>query len=52
MYKYSNSWLVFKNITKQKKTHRYGEQTSDCQWREGKGEGQYRGRRVRGTNYY
>jgi len=36
MYKYSNSWLLFKNITKQKKTHRYGEQTSDHrQWGEG-----------------
>ena len=36
MYKYSNSWLLFKNITEQKKTHRYGEQTSDhCQWGEG-----------------
>ena len=40
------------NITKQKQTHRYREQTSDYQCREGSGEGQRRGRGLRGTNYY
>ena len=34
--------------TKQKQTHRYREQASGYQW----GEGQYRGRGLRGTNYY
>ena len=28
------------NITKKKQTHRYGEQTSGYQYREGRGEGQ------------
>ena len=32
------------NITKQKLTHRYVEQTSGYQWGEGNGEGQDRGR--------
>ena len=37
------------NITKKKQTHR--EQTSGSQWGEGRWEGQYRGRGLRGTNY-
>ena len=40
------------NITKKKQTHRYREQTTGCQWGEGCGEGQDRGKRLRGTNYY
>ena len=36
------------NKTKKKQTHRYGEQTSDYQWGEGREEGQYRGRREKG----
>ena len=40
------------NITKQKKTRRYREQTNGYQWREGSAEGQDRGRELRGTNYY
>ena len=38
-------------ITKQKQMHRYREQTSIYQWVEGKGEGQKRGRGLKGTNY-
>ena len=38
-------------ITKQKQTHRYKEQASGYQWGEGSGEGQVRGRGLRGTNY-
>ena len=44
-------WKPVENITKQKQPHRYREQTSCYQWGEGKGEGQYRGRRLKGTNY-
>ena len=44
-------WLRV-NITKKKQTHRYREQTSGYQWGEGSGEEQYRGKRLRGTNYY
>ena len=40
------------NITKQKQTHRYREQTSGYQWQDGIREGQDRGRGLRGTNYY
>ena len=40
------------NITEQKQTHRYKEQTSGYQQGEGGGEGQDRGRGLRGTNYY
>ena len=36
------------NITKQKQTHRYREQTSGNQW----GEGQNGGMGLRGTKYY
>ena len=39
------------NITKKKQTHRYREQTRGYHWGEGRGEGQYRGRELRGTNY-
>ena len=39
------------NITQKKQTHRYREQTSGYQWGEGSGEGQYRHRGLRGTNY-
>ena len=38
------------NITKEKQTHRYREQTNGYQWGEGSGEEQDRGRRLRGTN--
>ena len=38
------------NITKQKQTHRYREQTSGYQQREGRGD-RYK-RRLRDTNYY
>ena len=39
-------------ITKQKQTHRYREQISGYRWGEGCGEGQDRGRGLRGTNNY
>ena len=39
------------NITKQKQTHRYREQTRDYQWGEGMGEEQYRSKGLRSTNY-
>ena len=39
------------NIIKNKQTHRYREQTSDYQWGEGSGAGQYRGMGLRDTNY-
>ena len=37
---------------KKKQTHRHTEETSGYQWGEESGEGQYRGRGLRGTNYY
>ena len=40
------------NITKKKQAHRYREQISGYQWGEVSGEGQYRGRGLRDTNYY
>ena len=40
------------NIIKKKQTHRYREQTSGFQWGEGSGEGQDKGRGLRGPNYY
>ena len=40
------------NITKNKQIHRYREQTSGYQWEEGRGEGQYRERGLRGIKYY
>ena len=39
------------NITKQKQTHRYRQQTRGYQWGEGRGQGQDGGRGLRGTNY-
>ena len=44
----SNTRNKLVNITKNKQAHRYGEQTRGYQW----GEGQFRGRRVGGTNYW
>ena len=38
-------------VTEKKQTHRYREQTSGYQWGKGRGEGEYRGRGVIGTNY-
>ena len=40
------------SITKQKQTYKYKEQTSGYHCGEGRGKGQNRGRRVRGTNFY
>ena len=40
------------NITKQKQSHGCREQTSGHQWEDRSGEGQDRGRGLRGTNYY
>ena len=40
------------NITKQKQTHRYREQTGGHQWGEGRGRGKVGGGGLRGTNYY
>ena len=39
------------NITKKKQTHSYREPNSGYQWSEGRGEEQYRGRGLGGTNY-
>ena len=44
------------NITKNKQTHRYREQTRSYQWGKGRvrgniGVGDYRGRGLKGTNY-
>ena len=39
------------NITKQKQTHRYREQTTGYPWGERGGEGQDRGRGLKDTNY-
>ena len=39
LYMKSKKWNKQMNITKQKQTHRYGEQTSSYQWGEEKGEG-------------
>ena len=41
-----------RNTTKQKRTHRCREQSSAYQLKEGMGQGQDRGRRLGGTNYY
>ena len=43
---------IKKSLREKKQTHRYREQTSGYQLGEGRREGQYRGRGVRGTNYY
>ena len=40
------------NITKEKQTQRCRKQINAEQWGEGRGEGQYRSRALRGTNYY
>ena len=40
------------NITKQKQTYRYREQTCAYQWGEGREEGQVRGKEFTGINYY
>ena len=40
------------DITKQKQTHRYREQTSGYQWGEESVQGQDRGKQLRGINYY
>ena len=37
------------NITKKKQIHKYKKQTSGYQWGERMGEGQFRGRELRGT---
>ena len=39
------------NVAKKKWTHRYREQNNGYQWGEMKGEGQYKGGEVRGTDY-
>ena len=40
------------NMSTQKKTHGYGEQTSDYQWGDGRGKWQDKFREIRDTNYY
>ena len=40
------------NITTKKQTYIYREQTSGYEWREGSGERQDSGSRLRATNYY
>ena len=40
------------NVTKQKQTHRYREQTSGYQWEEGSRERQDKGRGLRGVAHY
>ena len=40
------------NKTKWKQTHRNRVQTSGYQWGEGNGKRQYRGRGIKGVNYY
>ena len=47
--KKQNKWT---NITKQKLTHRYREQTGGYQWGKGRGGGQDRAKGFRDTNYY
>ena len=37
---------------RREESHRYREQTSGYQWGEGRREGQFRSRGLRGTNYY
>ena len=46
----SKNYNKLVSITKKKQTHKYREQTSGYQRGEGRGEGQYRDRGVRGTN--
>ena len=51
LYMESKKYNKLVNITKKEQTHRYGEQTSGYQQGEGRGKRQYRGKRLRGTNY-
>ena len=44
-----NKWM---NITKQKQTHRYTEETSGYQVGDGSRDGSVKGSRIIGTNYY
>ena len=39
-------------VAEEKQTCRYRAQTTGFQWGEGRGEGQDRGKGLRGTNYY
>ena len=48
----SKNYNKLVNITKKDETHRYREQTSGCQWKEGKWKGQYKERGLKGTNYF
>ena len=48
LYVESKKYNKQMNITKQKQTHRYREQTSGYQW----GKGQDKGRGLRGISYY
>ena len=47
----SKKYKKLVNVTKKKQTHRYREQTSGLPLGRGSGEGQHRGRGLRGTNY-
>ena len=49
LYVESKMYNKLVNITKKKQTHRYREQTSGYQWREGRAKGQYRGQGVGGV---
>ena len=40
------------NITKQKQTHTYREQTNDYKWGKGRREGNYKGRGLKNGKYY
>ena len=53
LYIFTYMWNLEKqtNITKQKQTHRYREQTGGCQRRGESKDGQSMWRRIRGTNY-
>ena len=52
LYVESKKYNKLVNITKKKQTYRYGAQINGYQWGEGREKGQYRGRELRGTNYY
>ena len=52
LYVKSKKYNKLVNIRKKKQTHKYRGQTSGYQWGDRRGEGQYRGRWERGTNYY
>ena len=51
LYVESENYNKLLNTMKKKQTHRYREQTSGYQWEEGRGEGQYKGRRLKGIKY-